>query len=287
MDQDIQDLLDKLNSRTGLHLEIAEGSVDNDTSLRLQELVLSVKDHSRLDLFWQNLLLGQLSREELMLLAHRFHIDVSARRVLFLVAFLSDSDEVAQSVLSTYVGSRDELIRMDARHYIIVHKDDGDQRVVADTISDMLSAEAMVMAYIIYDSPVSDIWELQKSIKRCEATLSIAKLLPSETRVVSCNELGFEKLLYSVPTEAAQEFLAIRAPGFDISDIGSEMMSTIVTLFKNELNLGDTARELFIHRNTLVYRLDKFQKQTGLDLRRFDDAVVCRVALILASLHSK
>ena len=288
MDQKISNLLEELNKETGLHLEIADGEVENDTSLRLQELLLSVKDHTRKDLFWQNLLLGQLSREEMLLFSHRFHIDMSARRVLFLVAFSSDIDEMSESVLSTYAGTRDELVRMDERHFIIIHRittDDEDLRVVADTLYDMLSAEAMVSVRIVYDRPVSDIYELSAGLRHCEAALSIAVLFPGEMHVVSYDELSFEKLLFSVPEDAAMEFLLARAPGLDISNIDSEMMSTIGTLFKNELNLGDTAKELFIHRNTLVYRLDKFEKLTGLDLRRFDDAVVCRVALILTGLH--
>ena len=288
MSKEIRTLLEELNKETGLHLEIADGEVDNDTSLRLQELLLSVKDHTRKDLFWQNLLLGQMSREEMLLFSHRFHIDLSARRVLFLVAFSADIDEVSESVLSTYVGVRDDLVRMDERHAIILHRqgsDDEDMRAVADTLSDMLSAEAMVTVKVAYDRPVEDMYELSGSLRHCEAALGIAELLPQDTYVVSYDELSFEKLLYSLPDDAAREYLSARAPGLDISDIDSEMMGTIGVLFKNELNLGDTAKELFIHRNTLVYRLDKFQKQTGLDLRRFDDAVACRVALILTGLH--
>ena len=288
MDQKIQDLLDELNRETGLHLEISDGKVENDTSLRLQELLLSVKDHYRRDLFWQNLLLGQLSREEMMLLSHRFHIDMSAHRVLFLVAFFSDIDDVAESVLSTYAGSRDDLIRMDERHFIILHRcmsEDEDHRGMASTLSDMLSVEAMVTAKVAYDKPVADISDLPESLKHCEAALKLSQLLPGDMNVVAYDDLSFEKLLFSVPKDVAEEFLTTKARGLDISDIDSEMMSTIITLFKHELNLGDTAKELFIHRNTLVYRLEKFERQTGLDLRSFDDAVACRAALVLMGLH--
>ncbi len=288
MNQEIRDLLEQLNTETGLHLEITEGEVDDDTSLRLRELLLSVKDHTRRDLFWQNLLLGQMSREEILLLSHRLHIDMSARWVLFLVAFLQDMGEMGQSVLMTYVGSRDKLVKLDDRHAVIIKKEGKkplDIRQIAENLSDTLQAEAMVMVKVIYDRPVSDLNALPESLKHCEAALRISGLLYGESRVVSYDELSFEKLLFSVPKETAEEFLRERAPDFDVTMLDNEMMSTITTLFRNELNLGDTAKELFIHRNTLVYRLEKFEKQTGLDLKRFDDAVVCRVALILSGIQ--
>ena len=288
MDQKISDLLNQLNKETGLHLEMAAEDVDDDTSLRLQELLLSVKDHTRRDLFWHNLLLGQLTREEVNVLMHRFHIDVSARWVLFLVAFMSDMDEMADSVLKTYVKNHDELVRMDDRHMAVLHRmaSDDDPGDIAGNLSDMLSGEAMVMTKIAYDSPVSDIFDLKTSLKHSEAALKIAELLYNDKSVISYDDLSFEKLLYSVPAEAAEEFLSQKAGNLDISRLDNEMRTTITTLFKNELNLADTAKELFIHRNTLVYRLDKFEKLTGLDIRRFDDAVVCRVALILGGFLS-
>ena len=288
MDQKISDLLNQLNKETGLHFEMAVEDVDDDTSLRLQELLLSVKDHTRRDLFWHNLLLGQLTREEVNVLMHRFHIDVSARWVLFLVAFMSDMDEMAESVLRTYVKNHDELVQMDGRHMAVLHRvaSDDDPGDIAGNISDMLSGEAMVMTKIAYDSPVSDILDLKTSLKHSEAALKIAELLYNDKSVISYDDLSFEKLLYSVPAEAAEEFLSQKAGNLDISRLDNEMRTTITTLFKNELNLADTAKELFIHRNTLVYRLDKFEKLTGLDIRRFDDAVVCRVALILGGFLS-
>ena len=284
MDNKIEDLLEQLNRETGLHLEIPDGAVDDDTSLRLQELVLTVKDHPRRDLFWQNLLLGQMTREEMVLHSHRFHIDLSAPRVLFLVAFLSDIGELERSVLSTYTGIRDELIDLDERHAVIIKRaeDDRDLREEAENLYDMLLTEAMVMTTIVYDTPVSDPYDLRESLAHCEGALQLTEFMQGDRRVVSYDELGFEKLLFSVPREAAAEFLEKKAPGLDVSVLDNEMKSTITTLFKNELNIADTAKELFIHRNTLVYRLDKFEKQTGLDIRKFDDAVVCRVALILS-----
>ncbi len=286
MDKDVKVLLDKLNKETGLKLEIAEGDVEDDTSLRLQELLLSVKDHSRRDLFWQNLLLGQLSREDAILLAHRFHMDLSAPRVLFLVAFSEPVDEIAGSLLKKTLGKRDEFVPMDDRHIVILKAfGDTDPRDEAGTMSDLILTEAMVSAGIAYDRPVEDIYELPACLKNCEAALKLSALLPGDGRVISCGDLSFEKLLYSVSEEAAREFLVERVPDADLFVLDNEMKNTIRTLFENELNIADTAKALFIHRNTLVYRLEKFQKQTGLDLKKFDDAVVCRTALILSELY--
>ncbi len=286
MDKDVKDLLKKLNKETGLNLEISEADVDEDTSLRLQELLLSVKDHSRRDLFWQNLLLGQLSREEAVLLSHRFHIDMSAPRVLFLVGFLDPVNEMIISLLKNTLGKRDEFISLDDRHFVIIKAaGDADYKDEALGLSDLILTEAMVSAKTAYDTPVEDLFELSASLCHCEAALKLSSLLPGDGRVIFCGDLRFEKLLYSVSEESAKEFLAESVPDADQFVLDNEMKNTITTLFENELNIADTAKALFIHRNTLVYRLEKFYKKTGLDLKRFDDAVICRTALILSELY--
>ena len=286
MDKEIQDLLTKLNIKTGLHLEISEQNVDDDTSLRLQELLLSVKDHSRRDLFWQNLLLGQLSREDAILLSHRFHMDMSAPRVLFLVAFSEPTDDIAVSLIKNTLGKRDEYISLDDKNIVIIREvADIDPKTEACSLSDLILTEAMVSPVIVYDKPVTDIYDLASCLKHCEAGLRLGTLLPGDGRVISYGDMSFEKLLYSVDEAAAREFLSESIPQTDLFVLDNEMKNTITTLFENELNIADTAKALFIHRNTLVYRLEKFQKQTGLDLKRFDDAVICRTALILSELY--
>ena len=286
MSEDVKTLLEKLYKETGLKLEISEDEVDDDTSLRLQELLLSVKDHSRRDLFWQNLLLGQLSREDAILLSHRFHMDMSAPRVLFLVAFSEPTDDIAVSLIKNTLGKRDEYISLDDKNIVIIREvADIDPKTEACSLSDLILTEAMVSPVIVYDKPVTDIYDLASCLKHCEAGLRLGTLLPGDGRVISYGDMSFEKLLYSVDEAAAREFLSESIPQADLFVLDNEMKNTITTLFENELNIADTAKALFIHRNTLVYRLEKFQKQTGLDLKRFDDAVICRTALILSELY--
>ncbi len=286
MSEDVKTLLEKLYKETGLKLEISEDEVDDDTSLRLQELLLSVKDHSRRDLFWQNLLLGQLSREDAILLSHRFHMDMSAPRVLFLVAFSEPTDDIAVSLIKNTLGKRDEYISLDDKNIVIIREvADIDPKTEACSLSDLILTEAMVSPVIVYDKPVTDIYDLASCLKHCEAGLRLGTLLPGDGRVISYGDMSFEKLLYSVDEAAAREFLSESIPQTDLFVLDNEMKNTITTLFENELNIADTAKALFIHRNTLVYRLEKFQKQTGLDLKRFDDAVICRTALILSELY--
>ena len=211
---------------------------------------------------------------------------MSAPRVLFLVAFFDAANEMTISVLKTIVTSRDELVMMDDRHMVIIKAaSDMDIAEEAMSLSDVIASEAMVSARIAYDKPVEDMLELKKSLDNCETALKVSALLSADSRVVACDDLSFEKLLSSVSEEAATAFLSETVPGLDLSLIDNEMKNTISTLFENELNIADTAKALFIHRNTLVYRLEKFQKQTGLDLKSFDDAVICRTALILSGLY--
>ncbi|MCR4798187.1 MAG: helix-turn-helix domain-containing protein, partial [Lachnospiraceae bacterium] len=112
--------------------------------------------------------------------------------------------------------------------------------------------------------------------------LHLGVIFKNGKRIHSYHDLSLEKLMYSVPGEDAREYLTDNLSSADISALDNEMRSTIKALFQNQLNLADAAKDLYIHRNTLVYRLDKIEKLTGLDLRKFDDAVCCKVALILS-----
>ncbi len=114
--------------------------------------------------------------------------------------------------------------------------------------------------------------------------MRIRDLFGMEASCTGYRTLGLSKLVSRLPKDACEEYLAEQFPNFSFNDLSSETVNTINTLFDNGLNLAETARSLYVHRNTLVYRIEKFSKESGLDLRNFDDAVRCRLGMLITKL---
>ena len=285
---DTMDLLKKLNAQTGLSLQLSEEDQNNpEISTKLQDLLHSICGENDKDFFFQQFLLGQLSSEETAAGRLRFHIEKNVNRVLFLVAFKTPYDDMSLSVLSSLETGNDILVEMDNHHIVLIRQcrnqqSEEDIFKIAASIVDAMGTEAMQAVRVSYDKMTSDFDQLSQSYRHAEVALHLGVTFKNGKRIHSYHDLGLEKLLYRISSEDAKEYLEENLPTFDFSTLDNEMRSTIKALFNNQLNIADTAKELYVHRNTLVYRLDKFQKLTGLDLRNFDDAIICKVAMILA-----
>ncbi|MCR4673765.1 MAG: helix-turn-helix domain-containing protein [Lachnospiraceae bacterium] len=282
------ELLEKLNRETGLSFSLSKEELENpNITSKLKHVLSSVRGNNDRDFFFQQFLLGQLTSEEISAGRLKFHIEKSVNRVLFLIAFKSPFDEMSLSVLSSLETGNDLLVEMDQHHIVLIRQCRGvlseeELYKTAASIVDALSTEAMQAVRISYDRMVSEFEQLVSAYKHAEVALHLGVTFKNGKQIHSYHDLGLEKLLYRISMEDAKEYLEENLPAFDFSTLDNEMRSTIKVLFNNQLNIAETAKELFIHRNTLIYRLDKFQKMTGLDLRSFDDAIICKVAMILA-----
>lgn len=282
------ELLQKLNATTGISFSIPKEDMENpEVHAKLEELLSSANNGTDRDFYFQQFLLGQLTDEEVEGGRLRFHLEKNANRVLFLIAFKSPFDEMSLSVLSSLETGNDIIVEMDKHHIVVIrqyrsHQSEEDIYNVAASIVDALGTEAMQAVRVSYDKMSSEFRELSLSYKHAEVALHLGVTFKNGKRIHSYHDLGLEKLLYRISLDDAKEYLDENLPSFDFSSLDNEMRSTIKILFNNQLNIADTAKELYIHRNTLIYRLDKFQKLTGLDLRNFDDAIICKVAMILA-----
>lgn len=283
-----KDLLEKINKETGLEFRLSEEDmVSPETEERLSALLSSVKTPENRDYFFQQFLLGQLKSEEVAAGCLKYHIEKSGNRALFLIAFKSPYDEVALSVLSSLETGSDILVEMDQHHIVLIRQSkaplsEEECYETAASIVDALGTEAMAAARVSYDKSVAEFEELALCYKHAEVAMHLGVTFKNGKRIHSYHDLGLEKLLYRISMEDAKEYMAENLANFDFSALDNEMRNTIKALFNNQLNLAETAKELYIHRNTLIYRIDKFQKITGLDLRSFDDAIICKVAMILA-----
>ena len=123
--------------------------------------------------------------------------------------------------------------------------------------------------------------DLAKSYKEAQIAIEVGKVFDTEKYVVSYENLGIGRLIHQLPTTLCEMFLQEVFKKNPIDSLDKETLFTINKFFENNLVLSETARKLFVHRNTLVYRLEKIKKLTGLDLREFDDAITFKVALMV------
>ena len=151
----------------------------------------------------------------------------------------------------------------------------------ARMLVDMLNAEAMSQVRVSYGNPVNEIKSVSRSYKEAKMALEVGKIFYADKNVVPYNNLGIGRLIYQLPTTLCEMFLQEVFKKNPIDSLDKETLFTINKFFENNLNVSETSRKLFVHRNTLVYRLEKIKKLTGLDLREFDDAIVFKVALMV------
>lgn len=152
---------------------------------------------------------------------------------------------------------------------------------LAASIVDTLQGEHYIKAVVGIGTPISSIKDLASSFKEAQIAMEVGKVFDTEKQVISYDHLGIARLIYQLPTTLCEAFLREVFKQDSIDSLDSETLFTIQRFFENNLNVSETSRGLFVHRNTLVYRLEKIKKLTGLDLRKFDDAIVFKVALMV------
>ena len=156
-----------------------------------------------------------------------------------------------------------------------------DMQKTASVIVDMLNTEAMSQVHVAYGTIVNEIKEVSRSYKEAKMALDVGKIFYSDQNVVAYSNLGIGRLIYQLPLPLCRMFIKEIFEGRSPDDFDEETLTTINKFFENSLNVSETSRQLYIHRNTLVYRLDKLQKSTGLDLRVFEDAITFKIALMV------
>ena len=238
--------------------------------------------------FIKNLLLDNLLRLDMYKRAEKVHIEPDVKRVVYIIETKHEKDTNAlETVKNLFAGRvKDFITAVDERNIILVKEVEEknsyeDLEKTAQVIVDMLNTEAMSAVHIAYGTIVSDIKEVSRSYKEAKMALDVGKIFYSEKNVVAYSKLGIGRLIYQLPIPLCQMFIKEIFDGKSPDEFDDETLSTINKFFENSLNVSETSRQLYIHRNTLVYRLDKLQKGTGLDLRVFDDAITFKIALMV------
>ncbi len=257
-------------------------------TFQIQNLLVAYKERFDKDNFIKNLLLDNLLLVDIYNRAKKLHIETDAKRVVYLIETKNEKDTNAlETVRTLFAGKpRDFITAVDERNIIIVKElkqNEGYDNLMntAKVIVDMLNTEAMSKVHVAYGTIVNEIKDISRSYKEAKMALDVGKIFYSERKVVAYNNLGIGRLIFQLPMPLCKMFIREIFDGKSPDDFDEETLVTINKFFENSLNVSETSRELYIHRNTLVYRLDKLQKSTNLNLRVFDDAITFKIALMV------
>ncbi len=216
----------------------------------------------------------------------RFNNDVS--RVVLLIRITNVTDVSAYDVVQNLFPdkNKDFIININETDIAIVKEikpgiESKDLEKLARSVVDTLSSEFYTHATVGIGTVVDGIKELARSFKEAQVALEVGKVFDTTKTIVSYDNLGIARLIYQLPTTLCEMFLREVFKKGSIDSLDQETLFTIQRFFENNLNVSETSRKLFVHRNTLVYRLEKIKRLTGLDLREFDDAIVFKVALMV------
>jgi len=239
--------------------------------------------------FFQNLLLDNMLVIDIYNKAKKLHIDIEKKRAVFLIERNSDNsgDDVLDVVKGLFSSTYGDYVTAVDEHEIVLikdlNKDDSEEhmRSVAAMIVDMINTEAMVDVRVSYGTVVREIKEVSRSYKEARMAMDVGRIFFGKDNISSYSGLGVGRLIYQLPENLCDFFLR-EIFGENIPyHLDEETLQTIDRFFENNLNVSETSRQLYVHRNTLVYRIERLEKATGLDIRKFDDALTLKISLMV------
>jgi len=243
--------------------------------------------------FFQQLILDNLLLVDVHSQAKKMSLDVNARRIVFVVEPKKKGDNILLETMKGIYdnGKKDVVTSVDETHIILIKtlaKSDTyeDVNKIAKTLVDTLSMEAMVQVRVAYGSIIGELKDVSKCYKEASMALDVGRIFYAHKEVLAYNELGIGRLIHQLPYSLCEMFLQEVFHGNAIEQFDKETLATVNAFFENDLNISETARKMYLHRNTLGYRLDKIQKTTGLDVKKFDDALTFKIALMVSD-HMK
>ncbi len=238
--------------------------------------------------FIKNIILDNILPSDIYAKSKELHFSSDISRIVFLIKFNGRNDIIPYDVMQNMfpgknkdyvinVGEHDSVLVKEIRPNYDIREIEEIARGIADTIS----SEFYTKVSIGIGSVVNNIKDLARSYKEAQVALEVGKVFDTEKDIISYDNLGIGRLIYQLPTTLCEMFLSEVFKKGPLETLDKETLMTIQAFFENNLNVSETSRRLFVHRNTLVYRLEKIRKLTGLDLREFEHAITFKVALMV------
>jgi len=273
---------------------IAKGSdegliIGKLVALQIKNLIIAYKEKIDRNSFFQNLLLDNLLLVDVYNRAKKLHINSNEKRCVFVIEPVGKRDENLLEVVRElfYPQNGDFVTAVDEEHIVIIKsiEEEGESAIkeTAEMLVDMASSEAMQSVRVAYGNVIDDVRGVSKSYKEAMLALDVGKIFYIEKPIIAYNTLGIGRLIYQLPINLCQLYVKEIFGDNIPEEIDDDMLNTINKFFENNLNVSETSRQLCMHRNTLLYRIDKVQKATGLDIRIFDDALALKIALMVVN----
>lgn len=238
--------------------------------------------------FIKNIILDNILPGDIYIKARELYFNSDVSRTVVIVRALETTDVSVYDVVQNLFPdkSKDFVISINETDIALVKEtaqgiDPKTIEKLAATIADTVSGEFYTPVVIGIGTTVNNLKDLARSFKEAQAALEVGKVFDTEKTIVSHDNLGIARLIYQLPTTLCETFLKEVFKRGSIENLDQETFFTIQRFFENNLNVSETSRKLFVHRNTLVYRLEKIKKITGLDLREFDHAIIFKIALMV------
>ena len=255
---------------------------------QLENLLVAYREHFDRENFIKNLLLDNLLLVDIYNRAKKLHIKPEARRVVYILESEQSRDySTLEAVKDVFSGSKTDFITaIDERSIIVIKElgeNDGASRLeeIARQIIGAIGKTDNDNTHIAYGNIIRELKEVSRSYKEARMALDVGKIFFGDQDIIAYSQLGIGRLIYQLPIPLCKMFIKEIFGDKNPEEFEEETFDTINKFFENSLNVSETSRQLYIHRNTLVYRLDKLQKSTGLDLRIFDDAITFKIALMV------
>ena len=254
----------------------------------IQNLITAYKERFDRNNFFQNLILDNLLLVDIYNRAKKLHIEIQKPRVVLLLEIAAGKENYAMEFLKSMYSAQsgDYVTAVDENTLIVIKQVEAKDSYaevaeVAETIVAMMNTEAMINVRVAYGTIVEELKDVSKSYKEAKMALDVGKIFYAEKTVTAYSTLGIGRLIYQLPINLCEMFIEEIFGGKVPEELDEETLTTINTFLENNLNVSETSRQLYVHRNTLLYRLEKLEKYTGLDIRIFDDALTLKIALMV------
>ena len=287
--QELAKALAELKRITGITMEVTADSPEEaeQALTQIRCLCTAYREKYNKAHFLQGLMTGGIPAYDIAERAARLHINPDEQRILFLLE-TKEIDETVMEILKSLFPAQTKtyLVPVTERTVAVLRpvrsgESEKDSRRIARMIVDTLNTEALVQIRLSYSFLFDSLTDLPEAFRETSLALRVGRLFYSEQTVFPYNELGIGRLIYQLPVSLCESFLK-EIFGADIpNSFDEETLGTVNRFFQNNLNIAETSRQLHMHRNTLIYRLDQIEKHTGLDIRLFEDAMTFRIAIMV------
>lgn len=255
----------------------------------LEHLLVAYREQFDTTVYFQNLLLDNLLSVDIYNRAKKLGIVPNIKRIVFVIEVPHEKTEETVVVLkSAFPNEGDYIVNVDDKNVLLIHTmgvDEDFENIedVARCIEEILNTEMLIKIRVAYGEIVEDIRQLSQSYKEAKMALDVGAIFYSDKTIMAYNSLGIGRLIYQLPVNLCEIFVK-EVFGDELpAEVDEEVIGTVNAFLDNNFNVSETARQLYIHRNTLGYRIEKLKQATGLDVREFNDALTFRIAILVAN----